>query len=420
MNTMNNVLKPLVNMLVELNGGVKICTGKFPKGRAVVIKLVNLIGDIVANHKVAGFKSHAARKFCSWCDIEDHQRVELKLGNLHNRKKVLALAHQWREIESIKRREDAAKKHGIRWSELNRLTYWDPIMSVPLGVMHNWYEGVLQHHFQYRWGFDLIDIGRRSMFEDDSDEEEDAVFRMDVDNDEEMGAEVGYLSEELKEKIRKRIQEVVVPKGVTRIPREVGSAGNGKLKASEWRALFGIYIPLAVLDVFWNVGSNKYNLLINTGALIECTRILGATSNVPEDSVRFGQTYQSYQQTSKVMFPNLRVTPNHHYAMHFPDQLKWWGPMMGVSEFAGERLVGCMEETIMNKFGQMQQMQDRWNKDLPQDAKVAKSGKQKELDDAAYDVLLDYMRQSKRDFKDYRKLPHVNEKAVLRNYVTAN
>ncbi|MBW0537189.1 hypothetical protein O181_076904 [Austropuccinia psidii MF-1] len=102
MNTMNNVLTPLVNELVELNGGVKICTAKFPKGHAVVIKLVNLIGDIVANHKVAGFKSHAARKFCSWCDIKDHQRVELKLGNLRNSKKVLALAHQWREIESIK------------------------------------------------------------------------------------------------------------------------------------------------------------------------------------------------------------------------------------------------------------------------------------------------------------------------------
>ncbi|MBW0537190.1 hypothetical protein O181_076905, partial [Austropuccinia psidii MF-1] len=268
--------------------------------------------------------------------------------------------------------------------------------------MHNWYEGVLQHHFQYRWGFDLIDIGRGSMFEDDSEEEEDEVCGMDVDNDEEMGAEVGYLSKELKEKIRKRIQDVVVPKG----------------------ALFGVYIPLAVLDVFWNVGSNKYKLLINTGALIEYTRILGAPSNVPEDSARFGQTYQSYQQTSKVPFPN------HHYEMHFPDRLKWWGPMMGVSEFAGERLVGicqklktnilsgCMEETTMNKFGQMQRMQDRWNKDLPQDAKVAKSGKQKELDDAAYNVLLDYMRQSKRDFKDYRKLPHVNEKAVLRNYVT--
>ncbi|MBW0555860.1 hypothetical protein O181_095575 [Austropuccinia psidii MF-1] len=63
-------------------------------------------------------------------------------------------------------------------------------------------------------------------------------------------------------------------------------------------------------------------------------------------------------------------------------------------------------------------MQDWWNKDIPQDEKFAKSGKRKELDDAAYEVLLDHMRHSKRYFKDYHKLPHINEKVVLRNYVT--
>ncbi|MBW0547961.1 hypothetical protein O181_087676 [Austropuccinia psidii MF-1] len=67
--TTNNVLRPLVDELLKLNEGIKIITPKYPHGRKVFVRLVSLIGDIVATHKVSGFMSHSARKFFSWCDI---------------------------------------------------------------------------------------------------------------------------------------------------------------------------------------------------------------------------------------------------------------------------------------------------------------------------------------------------------------
>ncbi|MBW0590785.1 hypothetical protein O181_130500, partial [Austropuccinia psidii MF-1] len=173
MNTMNNVLMPLVTEMAKLNHGVMICTSKHPKGRKVVIKLVNLIGDIVANHKVAGFKSHAARKFCSWCEVEDHERGNLELGRLRSGREVVKLAVKWKELASSSLRDQLAKKTGVRWSELNGLSYWDPVVNVPLGVMHNWYEGVLQHHFRYCWGFDMLDV-RRQMLKASTEESEDS------------------------------------------------------------------------------------------------------------------------------------------------------------------------------------------------------------------------------------------------------
>ncbi|MBW0547544.1 hypothetical protein O181_087259 [Austropuccinia psidii MF-1] len=272
--TISNILLPLANELLELNQGITICTPKYNGGRRVVIKLVNLIGDIVANHKVSGFKSHAGRKFCLWCKIEDHERGNLMVGQLRQRRNVLNAAQKWKETDTVKGRDQLAITSGIHWSELNRLPYWDPVNSVTLGVMHNWYKGVLKHHFHFRWGFDLRDVQRKA---EESDESEESDEEMEIDDKTNFN-EWGYLSDKIKKKVQNRLQEVIVPKGV-------GDAANGKLKASEWRALFGVYLPLAVLEFFWDSGPSSQLLLINIGALIECTQILGETSLTPEDLV---------------------------------------------------------------------------------------------------------------------------------------
>ncbi|MBW0593342.1 hypothetical protein O181_133057 [Austropuccinia psidii MF-1] len=93
--TISNVFKPLIDELLELNCGVKIVTPKYRNGRMVVVKLVGLIGDIVATHKVGGFVSHSTKNFFSWCELQDNQRVYLNLGNPHQQRTVLNASHQW-------------------------------------------------------------------------------------------------------------------------------------------------------------------------------------------------------------------------------------------------------------------------------------------------------------------------------------
>jgi hypothetical protein len=44
------------------------------------------------------------------------------------------------------------KTTGIWWTLLHNLLYWDPVKHVVLGFMHNWLEGVLQHHLCALWG----------------------------------------------------------------------------------------------------------------------------------------------------------------------------------------------------------------------------------------------------------------------------
>ncbi|MBW0570974.1 hypothetical protein O181_110689 [Austropuccinia psidii MF-1] len=87
--TINNVLKPIIDEIYELNNGLTIVTPEYPHGRKVVVKVVTLVGDIVAAHKAAGFKSHSANKFCSWFEVNASDKHELKLGTPCTGRKVL-------------------------------------------------------------------------------------------------------------------------------------------------------------------------------------------------------------------------------------------------------------------------------------------------------------------------------------------
>ncbi|MBW0532325.1 hypothetical protein O181_072040 [Austropuccinia psidii MF-1] len=270
----------------------------YPHGRQISVRLVSLLGDIVANHKVSGFMSHSAKQFCSWCKIKDDEWKELKFGILCNQHSVLASSWKWKEVENESQQQAFSKETGIPWSKLNTLPYWDPVVCVPLGVMHNWYEGVLQHHFRFCWGFNLAFVKNTMNKANISDSESDF---MDMDNvetsdEEELENLKGFLSDQLKNNIQTRIQDVIVPKGVTCITSQVGSSRNGKLKARKWRALFSVYLPLVVLDSFLK-GNSSQLLLTNTESIIKCTAIVGAKSITKEDAICFSQSYQSYQNT---------------------------------------------------------------------------------------------------------------------------
>ncbi|MBW0582545.1 hypothetical protein O181_122260 [Austropuccinia psidii MF-1] len=319
---------------------------------------------------------------------------------------------------------------GIRWSELNRLPYWDPVVNVTLGVMHNWFEGVLQHHFISQWGLDYINISQEhdnleaaETFQESPGEDSEMSIDKEINNE-----DSGYLTEDIKRRIQERICKVIVPKGATRIPPLVFKSQIGKLKQSEWNPLFSIYLPMVFLEVMWGIAINNYtpnlfDMLLNFGALVQCTNIVGAKAVKQEYSTRFSENYNTYQKTSLKLFPKCQHVPNHHYAMHIPDQLKFWGPPMGILQFSGEPLIGelqnlkckflpgAMDATFMLKFCQRQRLEVlKKDKDDPKGTPLHKKV---EFNDDTYYALLEYLQQSHPNLRDHRMVPHPSSSLVL-------
>ncbi|MBW0560741.1 hypothetical protein O181_100456 [Austropuccinia psidii MF-1] len=104
----------------------------------------------------------------------------------------------------------------------------------------------------------------------------DKVMADDFGSENEYIQTKAYISEDPIEKMRHQLKKFIVPKGVTRLPSRIGTTENGKLKANEWSVMFEVYLSLIVLDLFWDLGPKINLLLINVGALIQCTKIVGA------------------------------------------------------------------------------------------------------------------------------------------------
>lgn len=251
--------------------------------------------------------------------------------------------------------------------------------------MHNWLEGVLQHHFRFRWGFVVLskeqasnvkrrgremEVGRankRGMFENShgnavSGESEGSESGIDQDDevgdygDAELGEGVqgGLFTQVDIDLFCSRMLDIVVPKGVSKMPSNLGEAKHGSLRAAQWYSLFAFIIPLVIMELYvddvekLDPKTNRGKILHTIGYLVQCTNLVFSRRVSEWEAQNFELCYKRYHKTSKEIFGDLALKPNHHYALHIPDQLRRWGPLGQVAEFAGERMIGFLQKIQTN------------------------------------------------------------------------
>ena len=106
---------------------------------------------------------------------------------------------------------------------------------------------------------------------------------------------------------------------------------------------------MLILDVDDFKKTSTWAIIIeNIAKLCCCTQIVLANKHTESDCEEFRTMYNRYNETSRGLFNDNRILPNHHYALHVPEQLRYWGPLMAVSEFAGERINGLLQKAKTN------------------------------------------------------------------------
>lgn len=154
----NHVLALLVKELLEFWKGVFFTStarhvfGRFVKGAAIP-----LVCDMLAARQMAGLGSVNSQFFCTFCrlriqDIENLSRHTWPERRLHEQ---VVWAREWRDCGSERGRELLFKLHGVRWSALLELPYWNPILFSVVDQMHAAFLGLYQTHCRRVWGIDL-------------------------------------------------------------------------------------------------------------------------------------------------------------------------------------------------------------------------------------------------------------------------
>ncbi|KAG0139060.1 hypothetical protein CROQUDRAFT_85315, partial [Cronartium quercuum f. sp. fusiforme G11] len=294
----------------------------------------------------------------------------LDLSQKRSKAEVLFQAEMWAKAKTVTQKDKLVTNYGVRDSELNQLDYRDPVDHVVLGVMHNWLEGILQNHFRNWWGFQGKKKNRQRDYGVDDDHDEESEFEMDTDEDKNMtwieDFDFPQESTEFLFSANDRLQllsllrDVIIPSGIETIPHNLGEASHGKLKAAQWASLFLYYIPLVISEILvpdvedFCINSNRSMIMENTSSLVQCTQIVLSKAVTKASIDQFELMYSRYIESSKNIFKVKSFRPNHHYALHIPEMMSYWGPLLGVSEFAGERLIGMLQKvTVNNKNDQM-------------------------------------------------------------------
>jgi hypothetical protein len=162
MHQINRILGPLVDDLcIFWKDGVHYQTTNYPGGRLVRIAILPLVCDLPAARQMAGMAGHSSSSFCSHCTatLEDLDDSPTKLP-AHDSAHLAQLAAMWRDALTETVQDSIWTLHGVRWTELRRLPYWDPTRFTALDPMHMLHLGVLRRHCMEVYGMsDSIEDG---------------------------------------------------------------------------------------------------------------------------------------------------------------------------------------------------------------------------------------------------------------------
>jgi Transposase family tnp2. len=145
----NHFLRPLIDQMVKSwNQGIRFSrTALFPNGRLTRCAIASVVCDLPAARKTAQMTSSNSHHYCSVCKchhLKTIGRTDVENWERRDPDELRRYAGMWRDAISPADRKQIAAQHGVRWSELWRLEYWDPTRQLVVDSMHCLLQGLVE------------------------------------------------------------------------------------------------------------------------------------------------------------------------------------------------------------------------------------------------------------------------------------
>jgi hypothetical protein len=164
------------------------------------------------------------------------------------------------------------------------------------------------------------------------------------------------------EHVRRTIKDTVTPSWVRSVPYNFGDATAGHLKADEWRTLFTVYLPLALIGL-WGEGTSHASpdeatqlrrVLDHTMALVSAVILACKRTMTAERAHAYRAYIKTWVGELQQIHPEAVQRPNNHMAFHIYEFIQLFGPVRSWWCFPFERLIGQLQQLPMNhKFGEL-------------------------------------------------------------------
>ena len=309
----NHYLAPIVDELLELWRGWRVPkTYQCPDGLEIKVALIIGSSDTPATRKLFG--QGAAAMKCNRCEKRstysgDYKKThyggmqDYEISTAESHRKY---AHEWLQCNSKNSRDNHFKEHGVRWSELLRLPYMDPIRFAAVDPMHCLFLGVA------KWIIKSIFINQ------------------------------GKLSMEQLRVAQRRMDNVELPSDIGRIPPKIaiGNDGFSKLTADQWKTFIMIYST----NVLWDM--LDYNDRKILGHFVRACNLLTARFITDDDLKEAQERLKDMAHLIENTYGPEFITSNIHLALHIPDCCRDYGPIYSYWLFPFERLNGYIGKIL--------------------------------------------------------------------------
>lgn len=171
-------------------------------------------------------------------------------------------------------------------------------------------------------------------------------------------------------RVRHVIKNMVKPSWLTTGPMRFGHKGEGTLKAAEWRALYTVYLPIALVSV-WGRGSTHANIqegarylqiLDHTMSLVCAITLACKRTTSRMRAMKYRSHMGCYVRDLRNIHPHAKHTINMHVSLHIYNFLLLFGAVHSWWTFPFERLIGIMQRlTNLTNHKAGQSFKDTFN-----------------------------------------------------------
>jgi hypothetical protein len=314
---LNHYLAPLIDQLIELWEGIELhSTYESPSGKNIRAAVICCACDIPAARKLCGFIS--ARIACHRCT---------KMANLDKKNQPnfggFDDIDQWflpRDVKEIKnnaalwkecKTEQARKRHVsdtlVRWSEIYRLPYFDPVQFLIVDPMHCLFLGIS------KW----------------------IVTRLWI--------EEGILTSDHLAIMQRRANKMELPSDIGRIPNKIAMGeGFSGFTADQWKTFMLVYATTITWDLLPKEDKEILSYFVRACNVLVCRIISKSGLNEAH------QCLLSMVKLVEQRYGPEKITPNMHLCLHICECAFDYGPLYAFWCYSFERMNGLLGNILIS------------------------------------------------------------------------
>ncbi|KJA14089.1 hypothetical protein HYPSUDRAFT_72760 [Hypholoma sublateritium FD-334 SS-4] len=146
-----------------------------------------------------------------------------------------------------------------------------------------------------------------------------------------------------------------LPSWITAAPHNWGTSSRGKLSAAHWRVICTIHLPITLIRLWKEDNGRLKDLLDHFMDLVTSIKIANMRLSSPRQVDRYNLHIRRYVSRITTLYPDRKLVPNHHAALHIGDVLQNFGPVPFFERYINffhhintNQKIGELESTYMN------------------------------------------------------------------------